>query len=281
MTRGLVRRTIRDWKGRFGLTVVILFVLIAISADVLAPKDPYATDLANVLAPPGTPGFFLGADEVGRDMLSRTIYGARVSLLVSASALAFGLGLGVPIGVLSGFAGGKIDTVLMRVVDILLSLPRLLIAIVLVATYGIGFLSLIIAIGFTDIAIFARLARSSVLSLKERAFMRGANALGLGWSRVLFRYLLPNVMAPILVQTTFSLAAVVLITGGLSFLGVGVQYPTPEWGAMIASGRNYMRQAPHLIIVPGIALASLVLGINLLGDALRDAADPRLFRSLE
>lgn len=281
MISGLLRRALKQWNGRFGFAVVVLFVVIAVGADVLTQVDPYATDLSNVLAPPGSPSFPLGADEVGRDLLSRTIHGARISLLVSVSALGFGLGVGLPLGVLSGFIGGMTDNVLMRGVDILLSLPRLLIAIVLVATYGIGFLSLIVAIGFTDIAIFARLARSSVLSLKEQEFVQGARALGIRWDRILWRYLIPNIMGPIVVQTTFSLASVVLITGGLSFLGLGVQYPTPEWGAMIAAGRSYMRDAPHLIVVPGSALALLVLGINLLGDALRDAADPRLFRSLQ
>jgi peptide/nickel transport system permease protein len=279
MTDSLLRRALENWNGRIGLAILIAFIAIAIGANFLSPKDPYATDLRNVLVPPGTNGYVLGTDEVGRDLLSRTLYGARVSLLVAISALCFGLILGLPLGILSGFLGGRVDTVLMRVVDILLSLPRLLIAIVLVATYGIGFGSLIIAIGFTDIAIFARVSRSSVLSLREQEFVHSARALGVRTSRLFHRYLLPNIMGPVMVQITFSLASVVLITGGLSFLGLGVQYPTPEWGAMIAAGRNYMRESPHIIIVPGIALGVVVLGINLLGDALRDAADPRLFRS--
>jgi peptide/nickel transport system permease protein len=186
--------------------------------------------------------------------------------------------IGLPIGIVSGFVGGRLDTLLMRSIDILLSLPRLLIAIVLVATYGVGFLSLIFAIGFTDIAIFSRIVRSAVLSLREQEFVESARVLGVRWDRMFRRYLVPNVLGPVVVQTTFSLASVVLMTGGLSFLGLGVQYPTPEWGAMIAAGRNYIREAPHLILVPGIALAFMVLGINILGDALRDAADPRLFR---
>lgn len=279
MTKDLIRRALEHWNGRIGLIILLIFITIAICANVFAPSDPYTTDLYNVLSPPGVNGYALGTDEVGRDLLSRTIFGARVSLMVSASALGFGILIGLPIGIMSGFIGGRLDMLLMRLIDILLSLPRLLIAIVLVATYGIGYLSLIVAIGFTDIAIFARIARSSVLSLKEQEYVQSARALGVRWDRVIRRYLLPNIMGPIIVQITFSLASVVLITGGLSFLGLGVQYPTPEWGAMIAAGRNYLRESPHVIIVPGIALGLLVLGFNLLGDALRDAADPRLFRS--
>jgi peptide/nickel transport system permease protein len=189
--------------------------------------------------------------------------------------VAFGVFGGLPAGIAAGYYGGRVDIVLMRLADIMLAFPRILLAIVIVAIYGVGFGTLIVAIGFPDVPIFARLARTSTLVVAHHDYVTAVRALGAGDLRVMFRHILPNLVGPLTVQITFSVASAILVAGGLSFLGFGVVPPTPEWGSMLAQARTYMRVAPHLVLFPGLALATVILGINLLGDALRQIYDPR------
>jgi peptide/nickel transport system permease protein len=271
---------LRSRPGLVGTIVVVLFVAVAVGAPLIAPEDPTSQNLRAALRPPGVDGFILGSDELGRDTLSRIIYGSRISLAIGLAAVAFGVLLGIPLGLASGYYGGAFDSVTMRVADILLAIPRLLLGIVIVATWGIGFWTLVLAIGFPDVPIFARLVRGSTLTISQMEYVTAARALGSSDARILRHHVFPNLIGPITVQSTFSMAAAILTAGGLSFLGLGVRPPTPEWGYMLAQARTYMRVAPHLITFPGIALATVVLGINLLGDALRQAYDPR-FRGKE
>lgn len=271
---------LRSKPGLVGTTIVVLFLSMAAFAPVLAPADPTAQTLRTALKPPGQDGYLLGSDELGRDTLSRIIYGSRISLAIGMAAVAFGVLIGIPLGIASGFYGGVLDSAAMRVSDVLLAIPRLLLGITIVATWGIGFWTLVIAIGFPDVPIFARLVRGSTMTVSQMEYVTAARALGSPDARIMLRHILPNLIGPITVQSTFSMAAAILTAGGLSFLGLGVRPPTPEWGYMLAQARSYMRVAPHLITFPGIALAVVVLGINLLGDALRQAYDPR-FRGKE
>lgn len=274
------RALLRSRPGLVGAIIVILFVGMAAFAPLLAPANPQDQNLRLALRPPGEAGYLLGSDELGRDTLSRIIYGSRISLAIGMAAVAFGVLLGIPLGIASGFYGGGLDSLTMRVSDMLLAVPRLLLGIVIVATWGIGFWTLVIAIGVPDVPIFARLVRGSTLTISQMEYVTAARALGSPDARIMHRHILPNLIGPVTVQSTFSMASAILTAGGLSFLGLGVRPPTPEWGYMLAQARTYMRVAPHLITFPGIALATVVLGINLLGDALRQAYDPR-FRGKE
>lgn len=271
---------LRSTSGLVGTIIVTVFLGMAALAPILAPANPTDQNLRTALRPPGQNGYLLGSDELGRDTLSRIIYGSRISLAIGVAAVAFGVLLGIPLGLASGFYGGVLDSLTMRVADMLLAVPRLLLGIVIVATWGIGFWTLVLAIGFPDVPIFARLVRGSTLTVSQMEYVTAARALGSPDARIMLRHILPNLIGPVTVQSTFSMAAAILTAGGLSFLGLGVRPPTPEWGYMLAQARTYMRVAPHLITFPGIALAAVVLGINLLGDALRQAYDPR-FRGKE
>ena len=274
--RFLRRFLTRSRMGVFGGTIVLAMVIMAVFAPLIAPADPLRQNLRLALSAPGENGFILGSDELGRDTLSRIIYGTRMSLTVGFFGLTFGMLLGLPLGLLAGFYGGRFDAVTMRLMDVILAFPRLLLAIIVIATQGIGFWSIVFAIAIPDMPQFARIVRSRTLSLKENDYVVSARAIGAGDLRLLARHLLPNVIGPTMVQATFSLAAAVLVAGGLSFLGLGIQPPTPEWGSMLAASRTYIRTAPHLAIFPGIAFGLLILGINLLGDALSQAIDPRI-----
>ncbi len=271
---------LRSRSGALGAGIVVLFVATAALAPIFAPAAPTAQNLRGALRPPGQDGYILGSDELGRDTLSRIIYGSRISLAIGAASVTLGVAFGVPLGVTAGFRGGRLDRVVMRLADILLAIPRILLAIVVVATHGIGFWTLIVAIGFPDVPIFARLVRGSTLTISQMEYITAARGLGSPDYRIMRRHIMPNLVGPVTVQATFSMASAILTAGGLSFLGLGVQPPTPEWGYMLAQARAYMRVAPHLITFPGLALALAVLGINLVGDALRQAYDPR-FRGKE
>ncbi|MDQ7792929.1 MAG: ABC transporter permease [bacterium] len=269
---------LRSKSSVLGTAICLLFLGAALFAPLLAPRNPYTQDLGSSLRPPGHRGYLLGADQLGRDVLSRILHGARVSLCIGCLALMFGAFLGIPMGLVSGYYGGWLDSVMMRMVDVLLSIPRILLAIVIVATYGVGFWTLVLAVGLPDIAIFARLARSLSLKLVQLDYVAAAKAMGGRDARIMFRHVLPGLVGPIAVQLTFSMAAAILIAGSLSYLGLGIRPPTPEWGSMMAQGRLHMRSAPHLVTYPGLALGMSVLGINLLGDGLRQAIDPRFVR---
>ncbi len=257
---------------RFGGAVCLVLVLTALFAPVLAPADPTAIDLAARLAPPGS-GHLLGNDALGRDILSRIIYGSRVSLEVGVITVAVSLVLGTAIGSVAGYRGGWADEVTMRVADVFLAFPGILLAIALTAVLGPSLTNVILALCVMGWVGYARIARGQVLLARELSYVEAARSLGCSPARVLVRHVLPNVSAPLLVEATFGMATAIVAEAGLSFLGLGTQPPTPSWGAMLAEGRQFILQAPHLTLWPGVAILLTVLGINLLGDGVRDRLD--------
>jgi len=259
-----------------GLGLILALILLALSARQVAPHDPLRQDLPHALAGPSIE-FPLGTDEFGRCILSRILFGARLSLLVGVIATA----IGATAGILSGLAAGyfpRLDAPVMRTMDVLLAFPSILLAIAIVAALGPSLGNVMIAVGVRSIPSFARLARSMVLSLKELEFVQGAAALGASHARVLFRHILPNSVSPLLVFSSMQVATAILLAAILSFLGLGVQPPTPEWGKMVSDGRAYLLEAPHVSLFPGLAIFIAVMGFNCLGDGLRDALDPRVGR---
>jgi peptide/nickel transport system permease protein len=268
------RFRLSSWGGRFGLAVAALWVLTALLAPVLAPYAPDTVDLPSELARPG-PGHVLGTGENGIDVLTHVLYGARVSLLVSVFAVALSGLVGVTLGGVAGYAGGWVDEALMRLVDVLLAFPGLLLALFITAVLGPSLANVVFALSFTGWTGYARLARGQVLTLREREYVQAARVLGAGPGRILLRHVLPNAAGPLLVQATFALPGAILAEASLSFLGLGVPPGTPSWGALVDQGTQYLLVAPHVALFPGVALALTVLGFNLLGDALRDALDPR------
>ena len=258
-----------------GGLVVGLFVALAALAPALAPYEPLRGRLDERLLPPST-GHWFGTDELGRDVLSRVLYGARISLQIQVAAVGLALVLGTALGVVAGYVGRWPDMLIMRIVDIMMAFPGIFLALAIIAALGTGLGNVIIASAIFLVPQFARVIRGSVLTLKEKEFVEAARALGEADVPIIVRYLLPNSLAPIIVQTSLRMATVLLTASGLSFLGLGVQPPSPEWGAMLSNARAYMITAPHVAMMPGLAIAVVVLGFNLLGDGLRDSLDPRL-----
>jgi peptide/nickel transport system permease protein len=269
------RRILKSRAAMSGGIIITLFVAAAILAPVLAPYEPLRGRLGDRLQAPDA-GHWLGTDELGRDVLSRVLYGARISLQIQIAAVGLALLLGTALGVVAGYVGRWPDMLIMRVVDIMMAFPGIFLALAIIAALGTGLGNVIIASAIFLVPQFARVVRGSVLTLKEKEFVEAARALGEGDVTIITRYLLPNSLAPIIVQTTLRMATVLLTASGLSFLGLGVQPPSPEWGAMLSNARAYMITAPHVATVPGLAIMLVVLGFNLLGDGLRDALDPRL-----
>ena len=270
------RRFLKHRLAVGGLGLIVALILLALAARQVAPHDPLRQDLPHALAGPSIE-FPLGTDEFGRCILSRILFGARLSLLVGVIATAIGAGAGI----LSGLAAGyfpRLDAPVMRTMDVLLAFPSILLAIAIVAALGPSLGNVMIAVGVRSIPSFARLARSMVLSLKELDFVQGAAALGASHARVLFRHILPNSVSPLLVFSSMQVATAILLAAILSFLGLGVQPPTPEWGKMVSDGRAYLLEAPHVSLFPGLAIFIAVMGFNCLGDGLRDALDPRVGR---
>lgn len=259
-----------------GLLLVAGLFLIALLSPVISPHNPITTAPDDAYLPPLSPGHFMGTDELGRDQLSRVLWGARISLPVAFVAVAVGLVGGGLIGLVSGYAGGLTDLLLMRFVDALLAFPALILAIALVAALGPSLRNAMIAIGVVAIPVYARLVRASVLQLKQMDYITATRALGAGPVRIIVRHLIPNLLNPILVQVSLSAGFAILAEAVLSFLGLGAQPPTPDWGQMITTGRTFLPNDPWLAIVPGIAISITVYSFNLLGDSLRDALDPRL-----
>jgi len=261
--------------GAIGAIIVSVFVLTAIFANFIAPMDPTATDAKASLAVPGGK-FWLGADFMGRDMFSRIVFGARISLAVGAGATLIGGVLGVTIGLMSGYLGGGFDLLMQRLMDIMQSLPLLVMALVMAAALGPSLENTIIAIAIPLVPSVARVVRSSTLSLREQPFVEAARAVGMGELRIAVRHVLPNTLAPLIVLATAQLGSAILVEASLSFLGLGIPEPYPSWGRMLSeSAAEYVRTAPWLVIFPGVAISMTVFGTNLLGDALRDILDPR------
>jgi len=273
--REIWRRLKRNRAAIVGGIIVLLFVATAILAPWLSPYQPNEGDLTKRLKAPDRE-HLLGTDPLGRDLLSRVIYGARISLQIQLVAVVIAMVVGIILGMVGGYYGGIFDHLIMRLMDILLAFPGIFLAIAIIAVLGPGLTNLMLAAGIYSIPQFARIVRGSVLSLKEKEFVEAAKAVGEKDFNILFRYLLPNSMAPIIVQTTLRMATVLLTASGLSFLGLGVQPPTAEWGAMLSNARAYLITAPHVATVPGLAIMLVVMGFNLFGDGLRDSLDPRL-----
>jgi peptide/nickel transport system permease protein len=262
--------------GTLGGTLTLLLVLTALFAPALAPYDPLQIQAADRLQPP-SPRYPLGTDDFGRDILSRVIYGARISMLIGSGAVAISVLLATIIGVTSGYYGGRLDAILQRGVDALMAFPWLVVLLTIMAVLGQGLENVILALGVGGAAGNARLVRSAVLAIKESQYVEAARALGCRDSQIILRHILPNIAAPIMVVATLGLGVAVLAESSLSFLGFGVPPPTPSWGGMLSgSGRTYMLKAPWMAIFPGLAISLAVFGFNMLGDALRDVLDPKL-----
>ncbi|HEY3066885.1 MAG TPA: ABC transporter permease [Methylomirabilota bacterium] len=274
-------RLARRRTALFGLVVVVLVVLAAAAAPWLVAFDPIQQDLDGRLKPPGTRTetgalHVLGTDHLGRDLLARIVFGARPALMVGIAAVALSGALGMLVGLLAGYFGGRMDDVLMRLADIQLAFPFILLAIAVIGVLGPSLQTIIVVIGVSSWVVYARVVRGTVLTLREREFVQAALALGGRDGRVIFRHILPNAFTPWLVVATLDMARVIVIESALSFLGLGVQPPTPTWGGMLADGRVYISTAWWLATFPGLAILVTVLGINLFGDGLRDTLDPRL-----
>lgn len=264
----------RNRSALFGFVLVAFFVAIAVLAPILPIADPAATSWSPIRKPPSEL-YWLGSDEIGRDLLSRMIWGARASLLAGVVSVLLAVAVGVPFGLLAGYFGGWTDQIISRITDALLATPFLILAIALAAFLGPSLTNAMIAIGLSATPIFIRLTRGQVLSVKTEDYVEGARAIGLSDMAIMWRYILPNVFAPVLVQATLTVATAIIAEASLSFLGLGQQPPDPSWGSMLNVAKNFMTQAPWMAWWPGAAIFLVVLGFNLLGDGLRDALDPR------
>lgn len=260
--------------GKSGAIMVAFFVILAVLAPILPIQDPVATDWGSVRKPPSF-DHWLGTDEIGRDLLSRMIWGAQASLLAGVVSVAIAVSLGVPLGILAGYFGGWTDAIISRCTEALLAMPFLILAIALAAFLGPSLTNAMIAIGIAAMPIFIRITRGQVLSIAAEDYVESARAVGLSTPKILRRYILPNVLPPILVQATLTVATAIIAEASLSFLGLGQQPPSPSWGSMLNTAKNFLNQAPWMALWPGVAIFIVVLGFNLLGDGLRDALDPR------
>ena len=270
----VLRRLMRRRGAMLGLGVVAFFVVIAILAPTVAPHDPLQTSWSEVRKAPGAAHLF-GTDEIGRDVASRVVWGARASLLAGLVSVCISLSLGVPIGLLAGYVGGWIDGLISRMTDAMLACPFLILAIALAAFLGPSLTNAMIAIGISATPVFIRLTRAQVLAVKVEDYVEAARAVGNSHLRIALRHILPNIVAPLIVQATLAIAAAVIAEASLSFLGLGQQPPAPSWGSMLNTAKNYIDNAPWMAVWPGLSIFLLVLSFNLVGDGLRDALDPR------
>jgi peptide/nickel transport system permease protein len=272
---GLGRRLARQRGAVLGAVILGLLALLALGAPWWSPRDPIRTAAREALLPPG-PGHLLGTDQYGRDVASRVVHGARISLTVGLVSVSIAVALGAPLGLVSGFYGGRLDALVMRVMDVLLAFPGILLALAIVSVLTPGLTNVMIAVGLAAVPAYARLMRASALSARELLYVEAARAMGGRDVLILTRYVLPNVVAPLIVTATLGLGTAILSAAALSFLGLGSQPPTPEWGRMLSEGRDYLREAWWISTFPGLAIMLTVLAMNLLGDGLRDVLDPRL-----
>lgn len=271
------RMLVKNKMAMLGLFILIILIILALFADVIADYETVVIkqNLANRLAPPNSENW-LGTDEFGRDIFARLIHGARVSLKVGILAVGLSIIIGGVLGALSGFYGGYIDNVIMRAMDIFLAVPSILLAIAIVSALGPSIINLMVAISISSVPRYARIVRASVLSIRDQEFIEAAKAIGASNTRIIFKHIIPNSLAPVIVQGTLGVASAILSTAGLSFIGLGIQPPDPEWGSMLSGGRQYLRYAWWVTTFPGVAIMITILSLNLLGDGLRDALDPRL-----
>jgi len=271
---GPAARVLRRHEAKLGLAIVLGFLFLTVAAPLLAPYDPYDQELSSALAPPSAQHLF-GADQYGRDVFSRVLYGSRTALLAIIVADGLALLLGSALGLVGGFLGGAVDAIVMRLVDVLLAFPYLLLALIIVAALGPSLTNSMIAIGIVYTPQYARLIRGQVLAVRALDYVRAARAIGTPRWRIMLRHVLPNSFGPVIVMATLQAGSVVVETAGLSFLGLGAQPPSPDWGALLADGHNYFLTAWWIATFPGLAIFGVVLGFNLIGDALRDQFDPR------
>ncbi|MCA3338986.1 MAG: ABC transporter permease [Alphaproteobacteria bacterium] len=273
---GLLARLLREPAAAFSLFLVVALLLAAIFAPLLAPTDPYDNDLSKAMQPPGSPGLPLGADAQGRDMITRLLYGLRVSLLMGFIAVLLGGGFGALIGFFAAFYQRWLDAPIMRLVDIMLSFPAILVGLAIAAIFGPGIFSVVLALSVATVPLMARIVRGSALVVMRLDYIEAARATGMTDARLIWRHLAPNCLSAIFVFATLRFGQVILLGSALSFLGLGAQPPVPELGAMASEGRNFLFFAPHIAVVPCVVIFIVVLAFNILGDALRDALDPRL-----
>jgi peptide/nickel transport system permease protein len=271
------RQLRRNRAAMIGAFLIVCELAIALAAPIVAPYDPLDQNPRAALQAPSREHLF-GTDDTGRDLLSRVIYGARISLRVGLISVGIGGGIGITLGIIAGFRGGFVDMLIMRLMDLLLAFPGILLALGIVAILGTGLVNVMIAVGVSAIPSYTRVARAATIALRDREFVLSARATGCGDFRIALRYILPNVLPPLIVLATLGIAGAILTAAGLSFIGLGAVPPEPEWGAILSLGRKYINQAWWYTTFPGLAIAVTVLGINMLGDALRDALDPRLRR---
>ena len=270
-----LKRLLKNKLAVVGMIIILLQIGMAIFASVISTHNPIAQDLINSELPVFSEGHWLGTDNYGRDVWSRIVYGARISLLVGIAAVSLGLIGGVTLGLLGGYYK-KMDGIIMRIVDLLFSFPGILLAMLIIAVLGTSLVNVAIAISIWSIPTCARIVRGSVLAIKQKEYIMAMKSLGASDFRIMIRHILPNAFAPIIVFATMRMGTAILSTASLSYLGLGAQPPTPEWGAMIAQGQDYMWTSPHLTIVPGIAIMLTVFAFNVVGDGLRDALDPNM-----
>ena len=271
------RRLKRNKMAVLGLVILIILVLLAVFANVIANYDNVVIkqNLSQRLQAPSA-AHWLGTDEFGRDIFARLVHGTRVSLQVGIIAVGISIVIGGILGAIAGYYGGKLDNIIMRIMDISLAVPSILLAIAIVSALGPSILNLMLAISISSVPSYARIVRASVLSIRDQEFIEAAKAIGASNTRIIFRHIIPNSLAPVIVQATLGVASAILSTAGLSFIGLGIQPPAPEWGSMLSGGRQYLRYAWWVTTFPGVAIMITILSLNLLGDGLRDALDPRL-----
>lgn len=272
--KNVFRRLAKNKSAVIGGSFIVFFIVVSILAPFLAPYDPIQQNMSNKLQPPSGEHWF-GTDNFGRDIFSRVLHGTGLTLFVGFFSVAIGATIGGLLGIISGYYGGKTDSILMRIMDIFLAFPGILLALAIVSVLGGSLLNVILAVSISSIPVFARIVRASTLSVKKLEYIDAMRALGASDRRIIFKHIFPNITSPLMVQATLNIATAILSASGLSFLGLGAQPPTPEWGAMLSDGRNFMFNAPHVALFPGLAIVIVVLAFNLLGDGLRDALDPK------
>ena len=269
------KRLLKNKAAVVGGIIIIFFVIVALLGPLLVKTDPNQHDFLNKLQPPSKEHWF-GTDNFGRDIFSRIVHGAKLTLIVGFLSVAVGGIIGVLVGIISGYYGGWVDTISMRIVDVLLAFPGILLALAIVSVLGGSIRNVILAVGIFSIPAFARIVRGSTLQVKKLEYIDAVRSLGASDMRIIFRHILPNIMSPIIVQATMRIATAILTAAGLSFLSLGAPPPTPEWGAMLNEGRTYMHNAGHMVLIPGIMIVIVVLAFNIFGDGLRDALDPKM-----